>query len=296
MALGLYLLVASITGSVVEYRNELYRIATPDPVVSKVSGALLSDAQLTEAAKQQYPEFRVERITHPVNPEQAVDVTLRRGSEVRKRLFDPHNGEDAGNAVARGVVLVSELLDLHDNLLAGETGRKVNAAGGIALVMLGLTGLVIWWPGISSWKRSLTLQRGLGWKRLNWQIHSAVGFWTLAFVVIFGLSGFYLGFPEQVQDFADWLQPPTPANAGNRMVDHALYWLAFLHFGRINGIGIPCKGPGVCDQATKAVWALVGLAPAAMFVTGAVMWWNRTVRPRMLAARKRSTSRAATTA
>ena len=87
-----------------------------------------------------------------------------------------------------------------------------------------------------------------------------------------------LCFPDQFSALADWLEPPTNANAGTRFVDSALYWLAYLHFGRINGIGIPCHGPGVCDQATKAVWAIVGAIPAAMFVTGAIMWWNRVVR------------------
>ena len=61
------------------------------------------------------------------------------------------------------------------------------------------------------------------------------------------------------------------------MVDSILYWLAYLHFGRINGIGIPCGGPGACDIATKSVWAVIGLIPGVMFVTGALMWWNRVV-------------------
>jgi uncharacterized iron-regulated membrane protein len=26
------------------------------------------------------------------------------------------------------------------------------------------------------------------------------------------------------------------------------------------------------------IWAVLGLAPAAMFVTGAMMWWNRVAR------------------
>ena len=30
----------------------------------------------------------------------------------------------------------------------------------------------------------------------------------------------------------------------------------------------------------KAVWALLGLMPAMMFVTGAVMWWQRVMRKR----------------
>ncbi|HWE52294.1 MAG TPA: PepSY-associated TM helix domain-containing protein, partial [Bryobacteraceae bacterium] len=71
------------------------------------------------------------------------------------------------------------------------------------------------------------------------------------------------------------------ANAGVRAVDQIIYWLAYLHFGRVNGIGIPCSGPGVCDMATKFVWASFGMAPAAMFVTGIVMWWNRVLRKKL---------------
>jgi hypothetical protein len=84
---------------------------------------------------------------------------------------------------------------------------------------------------------------------------------------------------QPFQDLADRLEPLTAANAGVRIGDRFIYWLAILHFGRILGIGFPCSGPGLCDQTTKAIWALFGLAPAAMFVTGAIMWWNRVLRP-----------------
>ena len=98
---------------------------------------------------------------------------------------------------------------------------------------------------------------------------------------MFAVSGAYLGNPQPLQDLADRIDPPTAANAGLRTVDQVIYWLAYLHFGRVNGIGIPCGGPGFCDSATKAVWAIFGLAPAAMFVTGVVMWWNRVVRKKL---------------
>jgi uncharacterized iron-regulated membrane protein len=177
--------------------------------------------------------------------------------------------------------MVSGLLSLHDDLFAGETGRQVNGVGAILVIVLALTGIVVWWPGIQSWRRSLVVHRNVGWRRLTWDLHSMIGFWALGFILIFGLSGVYLAYPESIQSFVDRLDPPTAATAGNRIVDQVIYWLAFLHFGRINGIGIPCHGPGICDQTTKFVWALFGLMPAVMFVTGAVMWWNRVVRKRI---------------
>jgi len=280
IAIGLYILMISLTGSVLVYRNELYRAATPPPIISTDTGPRLTDEQLTAVAMRLYPGYRVENLGRARDLDQAVDIWLRRGDEIKMRLFDPRSGSDLGESVPTSVWLVSSLLDLHDNLLAGETGRQVNGVGAVAVLALVASGLVIWWPGIKTWRRSLTLPRRVGWKRLIWHLHSMIGFWSLGFITVFAVSGAYLGIPQPFQDFADRLEPLTPANAGTRIGDEVIYWLAYLHFGRINGIGIPCSGPGLCDQTTKAIWAVFGLAPAAMFITGAIMWWNRVLRPR----------------
>lgn len=286
IAAGLYILMISITGSVLVYWNELYRAVTPAPIVSHGSGPRLTDAQIAAAAKRAYPGYRVMRINRPPNPDQAASIILQRGNREKHRFFDVRTGADLGDSVTTGMRVVGFILDLHDNLLAGERGRSVNGAGACVALALAISGLVIWWPGSMTWRRSLTLPRGSGftrggWKGLTWHLHSAIGIWTFAFVFIFGLSGLYLCFPEPFQDIADRLQPITGPTRRVPFVDQVIYWLAYLHFGRIGGIGIPCKGPGFCDQATKATWAFFGLAPAAMFVTGAIMWWNRVLRPRL---------------
>jgi len=282
IALGLYILMMSVTGSVLVYSNELYRAATPEPIISKGTGPRLTDDQLAEDDRRLYPAYGVLRITRARNLDQAVDILLARGDEIKRRQFDPRSGSDLGDSVPTAIWLISKLIDLHDNLVAGPAGRKVNGLGALAVLVVAMTGLAIWWPGVKTWRRSLTLHRGVGWKRFVWHFHSMAGFWSLGFILVFGVSGAYLSFPQPFQDFADWLQPPTAANAGLRVVDRVTYWLAFLHFGRINGIGIPCRGPGICDQTTKAIWAVFGFAPAVMFVTGAIMWWHRVLRPRLV--------------
>jgi uncharacterized iron-regulated membrane protein len=279
IAIGVYILMITVTGSVLVYSNELFRAATPRPIVSKGSGPRLTDDQLKQIATRLYVGYRVMRLSRARDLDQAVDVWLRRGDDSKKRQFDPRSGSDLGDSVPTGIWLVSNLIDLHDNLLAGPTGRKVNGVAAIAVLVLAVTGLVIWWPGIRTWRRSLTLPRSAGWKSLTWRLHSVIGFWSLGFVLLFAVSGAYLGNPQPFQDLADRLEPLTAANAGLRIGDRVIYWLAILHFGRINGIGFPCSGPGLCDQTTKAIWAVFGLAPAAMFVTGAIMWWNRVLRP-----------------
>jgi uncharacterized iron-regulated membrane protein len=156
----------------------------------------------------------------------------------------------------------------------------VNSYGALAILVLAFTGLVIWWPGVTRWRRSLFVHRDVGWKRFAWDLHSAMGFWAFGFIVLLAVTGVYLGDPEPFQKFADWIEPPTDANLGTRVVDAIMYWMAYLHFGRLGGRGISWCGRGACDDITKAIWAVFGLAPAGMFVTGAIMWWNRVLSPR----------------
>ena len=182
---------------------------------------------------------------------------------------------DAGLGAIR---LVSGLIRLHESFLLGRSGRFVNGIGALFVLLVLFTGLLMWWPGTRRWKRSLSVHRGVGWRRTVWDLHGMVGLWCFGFMLILALSGAYLCFPEQVHVLADLVEPPTAENAGRRTVDSLLYWLAFLHFGRIDGIGLVCSGPGLCDQTVKALWAFFGLAPALMFATGATMWWNRVLR------------------
>jgi len=44
-------------------------------------------------------------------------------------------------------VSVEWLVNLYENWLAGSTGRWVNGIGAIGLMLVCLTGAMIWWPG-----------------------------------------------------------------------------------------------------------------------------------------------------
>jgi uncharacterized iron-regulated membrane protein len=294
IGVGLYVLLVSVTGSVLVYRNELYRAATRDPIIVTESGARLTDEQLTAAATRAYPGYTVLSISRGRNPDQAVRISLKRGADFEDRLFNPYTGADLGDSVPLGIWLVSRLIELHDDLLAGRTGRSVNGVGALLLIVLAFTGIVVWWPGIKTWRRSLTVHRNVGWQRFTWDLHSMIGFWSLGFILLFGLSGAYLGNPQPFQDLADRIEPLTDANAGARTVDQVIYWLAYLHFGRLGGRGIPWCGRGLCNSTTKAIWAVFGLAPVAMFATGAVMWWNRVVRKKLRRVSRHSLARTRT--
>jgi uncharacterized iron-regulated membrane protein len=191
---------------------------------------------------------------------------LTRGERTIIRRFDPYTGADMGSAVPAGLRLLNWLLDFHATLLFGDTGRVLNVVAGLLTMMLCLAGFVIWWPGSKKWRRSLVVQRNVNWKRFTWSVHSAVGFWMFAFVLMWAATGVYLGHQQPFMDLVDYFQPFDGTSREMRTGDQILMWFGRAHFGRYYGVPM------------KVVWTVCGLMPAALFATGIVMWWNRVLR------------------
>ncbi|HEX5108975.1 MAG TPA: PepSY-associated TM helix domain-containing protein [Vicinamibacterales bacterium] len=267
IALGLYIVMLSVTGSALVYRVELDRMFRTPPARFVEGKAILKPEQLRAAAEQRYPGYVVTRQGERVGRRNAsIEIWLEKNGDKKERLFNPYTGEDLGDAVTRGELGVIWLARLHDELLFDRTGKYVNGAGSAAVTLLVMTGAVVWWPGIARWRRSIAVNLRAGWKRINWDLHSAMGFWLFLFMLVWGVSGVYLGIPEPFASFVDSISDPL-ANYGERPGDIVLLWLTRLHFGRWRSGWL------------KAVWAIVGLVPAVMFVTGFIMWWNRSIRP-----------------
>lgn len=276
LAVGLYLLVLCLSGSVLVYRSELSRIFSPQPVIVTVSGTALAEEELKDAARRAHPGYEVIDLRLGLKPDHAAEVMVERDGSMMQRLIHPYTGEDLGYVLPAGYRFTYWLLDLHDKLLLEETGSTLNALGALLLTLLCATGAVIWWPGIRSWRRSVAIDTKSSWKRLNWTLHSALGFWLFVFVLMWGLSGIYLSYPEPFQNIAEYFEPIENYEPDTRISDRIMYWLAYLHFGRFRN-RLPGCGT-TCDQTLKAVWAAIGIVPAVMGVTGAVMWWNRVLR------------------
>ena len=271
LGIGLYVVVISLSGTVLIYRSELRQRYDPQPRVVDVSGTRLSEGQLVAATERRFPDAAIEVWTNPDDPRHAVTMSVRRSGEERLQfLYDPYTGDYLGYALPAGWRFTTWLLDFHDNLLGGGTGRVVNGVGAVLLSVLSVSGAVIWWPGVGGWRRALLVDWRATWRRFNWSLHSAFGLWTVVFIFMWGATGIYLAFPGPFGALVDYVEP-FDEEFNPRVGDSVLYWFTALHFGRFGG------------WTTKLVWTVVGLVPPVMFVTGVVMWWNRVIRRRSLA-------------
>src|SRR5262249_39846058 len=104
---------------------------------------------------------------------------------------------------------ITILQDLHFDLLSGSTGRTVNGIGAFALVAMFLTGAVVWWPGIDRWRQSLLVNLRAGWKRVNWDLHSATGFWLLGLLMLWAVTGVEFAFRQPFRNVVNAVSPLT---------------------------------------------------------------------------------------
>lgn len=129
-----------------------------------------------------------------------------------------------------GDYAVSWVYRLHYTLLSGTTGKYVVGVLGLCLLFFCVSGIVIWWPRHGRWYRALTIKRGAGTFRLNYDLHKTAGVYLLPVLFVVSLSGVSIVFPGQFDAVVARVLPvdaePAPRSAPSSAepinIDHAV--------------------------------------------------------------------------
>ena len=89
-------------------------------------------------------------------------------------------------------------------------------------------------------------------------LHSALGFWSFPFVLMWGISGIYFSFPDFFGSLLAFFDPR------DRFYDPALSWLSQSHFGRFGWY-------------TEALWSALGLVLALLSISGVSVCCHRMI-------------------
>jgi uncharacterized iron-regulated membrane protein len=205
LALALYLVVISLSGSILVFKDELLRGSLPSKLRTLPAGRLLSPAEALHNFLQTEPRAHLDgmQLPSPVLPAFLLEGTDAQGRATRW-LMQPQSG----GLETRPPGWIDWVNDLHNYLLLPKAwGMQVNGIGAGILLVLAVTGLVLWWPGVKVWTRGLKVRVRANWRRVNYDLHSAIGFWTLAIVLWWAVSGVYFGYYRQVTGAVGLLSP-----------------------------------------------------------------------------------------
>lgn len=109
--------------------------------------------------------------------------------------YDPATGSLLGEYSRVAVSFFAWILELHRFLLAGDVGKMINGIAVLILLLMLMSGFVLWMP--KKWKKLKSRLR-VRWRarfyRLNYDLHSVVGFYALLLLMHLAVTGLYVSF------------------------------------------------------------------------------------------------------
>jgi uncharacterized iron-regulated membrane protein len=204
---GSYIAVVCTTGAALVFRIDMQRALHPTLFTPRTAGPQADPVEVMNSVTRAYPGATVSGVDAPTTSRPTYLAYAYGGNRLLTLLLDPVSGDLLGELPDRSFVRL--LQDLHFDLLAGQTGRIVNGAGALFLLAMCVSGLVIWWPGRDEWTRGLVVDFRRRWKRVNWELHSAIGIWTVALIAMWAVTGLYFVFPGAFRATVNRLSPIT---------------------------------------------------------------------------------------
>ncbi len=205
LLLSLYLVLISLSGALLVYHDLLTRSTLPAGLAPYDPPRTAALTQVVANARSQYPGAEITSVTLPSPHIPVFQLDLSRGADTTwKTIADPQTGR----VLPLPRSWVDMVYDFHLYLLLGSHhGMQWNGIGAVGLLILALTGLLLWWRGSVNWSRGLRVSLRHHWRRINYDLHQALGIWTLLIVSWWTLSGIYFAWYEPVVKLINLVTP-----------------------------------------------------------------------------------------
>ena len=113
---------------------------------------------------------------------------------------DPVSGQVLGVRRAGLSPLFGFIHQLHGSLALGrDFGRPLVGWLGVAMLALGISGLILWWPKRGQWKYAFKVRKTATGLRFHRELHAATGIWIFIVFMAVSFSGVAITFPQTVR-------------------------------------------------------------------------------------------------
>jgi uncharacterized iron-regulated membrane protein len=208
---ALFLISLSISGAIIAFEGELNREFHPQLTNVKPERQALNWDAVRNQVELQSPGWKVIRFYFPDRPDRSTYIRLRSTAtrRIRHVYVNQYTGAVLGST-EDGSNWILRVHDLHVNLLSGKVGNQIVTWSTFGLLLLSLSGIVLWWP-----RKVLSVRRTSSLSRANRDLHYSVGFWSFLAMFVFAITGLALHY--QTGKLLSLLNTPATAT---RMPGH----------------------------------------------------------------------------
>jgi len=186
---GIVVFVVGITGALFVFEEEgrelfqhhYYHVADP-------GGARLPVTQLTDSFNVHYRGQKIASIRF----KETRDAAFVFFTKDKLVSMNPYTGAITGvrNPNTDFFMAVQKI---HTELLMGKAGKQIVRWNVLIFFVMCISGLVLWWPKQKRFfKQAVRINfKTKNWKRLNWDLHSVLGFYAVFVLLIISFTGLF---------------------------------------------------------------------------------------------------------
>lgn len=203
LIVGLLASLTGVTGSLLVFSHEIDELLYPHLLHSQAPAGRSSATlqAVADAVEKAHPGVAVQAVSPPQTGHRVYDVRLKGGLRV---YVDPYTTAILGRRRSTDHP-VGFVFALHKELLSGETGSNVVGVAGLLLLVLGASGVYLWWPK-KGLRQGFSIKWGANWKRINFDLHRVIGAVAVTVLSLIALTGATLVWGAEV---TNWMHQVT---------------------------------------------------------------------------------------
>ena len=190
---GLIVFVISITGCLYVFEKEIRDFTQKDYLYVPVkSQGFIGLNAIIQSFNKISGDDKITLIR--IQNSQANATVVLTTARDKVYYFNPYSAELVKKTSQDWLYIVQEI---HTSLLLGESGKFIIRWSVVIFVIMLITGIILWFPGqLRLLKQGLKIKWSGSFKRLNYDLHNVLGFYSSGILLIIALSGLYFGFKE----------------------------------------------------------------------------------------------------
>ncbi|WP_037505971.1 PepSY-associated TM helix domain-containing protein [Pedobacter jeongneungensis] len=193
LASGIVVVILGITGCILVFEQEIKSLSSPWLFAEKpAGGAILPPSKIYRSVKNQLPGKEIHSVWYHGENRSAA-VTINSDSTV---YVNPYTAKVI--AMVHHEDFFEFIDDGHRRLwLPDKIGKQVIGWSTFIFFILLITGLILWWP--KKWNKtgkdqSFKIKWKARFKRVNYDLHNVLGFYSLLFALIMAITGLIMSF------------------------------------------------------------------------------------------------------
>lgn len=206
---AIFLFLLGLTGGVLVFEEQIDHWLNRNLVAVSASGSVLSLDELKTRLEAANPGSQVIGFELPQRDAVAYLAALKPAQgDLKELIVDPHDARVMGNVDQLSEVM-AKVHGFHTHLssLLGSASKPLLGWSSIGLFILAVSGTILWWP-----RKVFRWTMTANGKRLIFDLHNAIGFYSAIFLVMFSLTGAVIHWEQKANELANRVSPPqSPA-------------------------------------------------------------------------------------